>query len=450
VASSLPSSNITSVFCLASNAVSGANNVLLELTHKLNDLGQTVQLFSPFAEITDNSIGASTLKAESFEAGLQRDHDFMFLTKPFMMPLALRQARKGKTALFALDHEPFDDPGIQSALSLPIPIIATSKYVQHAIGKTCGKETYYMPLPLDHDRFRPLDRTQRPDLIRVLMVGDYLIPLKGMIDGFAAVQKLSLQMNVQLVLITQQERQRQLLDQFDYPVEFHHRPKSEEIPSIYNSCDVLLCTSWHENFPLPPLEAFACGIPVVSTRNFGVNDYAIDGENCLLAETKNSDDLFEKLHRLLTDKDLANRLVSRALVKSKEYNWQATIDGFLACQQRIRSLSQPHPLSENAMQRVLSALELSGQYTPDTVRKHCHQLYNALRSVCSAISRDNARDDRLLDELKRIRDDLKTYQAQPGTLYYKSVKRRYDLCQLMIGVWDDAASLRLSARMGVE
>jgi glycosyltransferase involved in cell wall biosynthesis len=57
----------------------------------------------------------------------------------------------------------------------------------------------------------------------------------------------------------------------------------EQMRSFYHRLDVFLFTSPCEGFGLPPLEAMACGIPVVSTRCGGNAEYATDS-NCALAD----------------------------------------------------------------------------------------------------------------------------------------------------------------------
>jgi hypothetical protein len=52
--------------------------------------------------------------------------------------------------------------------------------------------------------------------------------------------------------------------------------KYEDLPAWYNSLDVLVCTSLIEGVPMPPLEALACGVPVVIPQGVGMLDELAD------------------------------------------------------------------------------------------------------------------------------------------------------------------------------
>lgn len=56
-----------------------------------------------------------------------------------------------------------------------------------------------------------------------------------------------------------------------WPIPTEYR-EYNDLPAYYNSLDVFLCTSKIEGYPLPPLEALACGIPVVIPEGVGMLD----------------------------------------------------------------------------------------------------------------------------------------------------------------------------------
>jgi len=62
-----------------------------------------------------------------------------------------------------------------------------------------------------------------------------------------------------------------------------------------------------DGLPQMLMEAMACGVPVVSTRLVGIPDLVIDGETGLLAKPNDSQDLTDKLRRLIENRQLHSR-----------------------------------------------------------------------------------------------------------------------------------------------
>ena len=73
--------------------------------------------------------------------------------------------------------------------------------------------------------------------------------------------------------------------------------------------NVFVYASWYEGFGLPPLEAMACGVPVVTTDCGGVLEYAIDGYNSLVTPIRDPTALAQAIQRLLSDRHLAAQLI---------------------------------------------------------------------------------------------------------------------------------------------
>jgi glycosyltransferase involved in cell wall biosynthesis len=74
-----------------------------------------------------------------------------------------------------------------------------------------------------------------------------------------------------------------------------------EMPALYRSADVLAATPWYEPFGLTPLEAMACGIPVVASAVGGLTDTVVDGVTGDLVPPRDPRSLGAALRRLLGD-----------------------------------------------------------------------------------------------------------------------------------------------------
>ncbi|MGW0246479.1 glycosyltransferase [Nocardia goodfellowii] len=73
------------------------------------------------------------------------------------------------------------------------------------------------------------------------------------------------------------------------------------MPRLYRSADVTLCTSWYEPFGLVPLEAMACGTPVVATAVGGMLDTVVDGVTGRLVAPPEPATLARAVRALLDD-----------------------------------------------------------------------------------------------------------------------------------------------------
>jgi glycosyltransferase involved in cell wall biosynthesis len=87
-----------------------------------------------------------------------------------------------------------------------------------------------------------------------------------------------------------------------------------EMAANYRAADALVFPSTgHEAFGLVPLEAMACGTPVVATGAGGSAEFLADGENSLLFPPSDPEALADTLRRLAADGDLRRRVVAGGL-----------------------------------------------------------------------------------------------------------------------------------------
>lgn len=96
---------------------------------------------------------------------------------------------------------------------------------------------------------------------------------------------------------------------------------------VYRETDAVLFTSrWDEPFGLVPLEAMACGTPVVATGRGGSAEFLADGRNCLLYPAEDSEALAAAIRRLADDEQLRRDLVTAGLRTARELSVEALVD----------------------------------------------------------------------------------------------------------------------------
>jgi len=83
-----------------------------------------------------------------------------------------------------------------------------------------------------------------------------------------------------------------------------------------------------EGFNFCPLEAMACGVPVVMTDDGGSREYARHEENAFIVENDSTEAIRGGIDRLLTDSELRCRMISSGLATARLYEWKNISDKF--------------------------------------------------------------------------------------------------------------------------
>ena len=104
---------------------------------------------------------------------------------------------------------------------------------------------------------------------------------------------------------------------------FVGRKQRTELRLWYGAADVTVTTPWYEPFGLTPLEAMACGRPVVGSDVGGIRFTVVDGETGFLVPEKSPSALADRLERLLRDSDLRKRMGHAGRVRvEREFTWE--------------------------------------------------------------------------------------------------------------------------------
>lgn len=104
-------------------------------------------------------------------------------------------------------------------------------------------------------------------------------------------------------------------------------PKNDdELAELYRSATIYVHPAWSEGLGLAPLEAMACGTPVVAAKSEGILEYAEHLENCYLVNVSDSIDLAKGIVYLLKDKELQKKISNNGVATAKNYNWDRMYD----------------------------------------------------------------------------------------------------------------------------
>lgn len=97
------------------------------------------------------------------------------------------------------------------------------------------------------------------------------------------------------------------------------------LAEFYSQADILISASYFESFPLPPLEAMACGTPVVTTV-YGTEDYAFDHKNSLVIEPQQPQKMADAIIELIENPGLYRQFVVEGIKTAKSFTWSAAAD----------------------------------------------------------------------------------------------------------------------------
>jgi alpha-1,3-rhamnosyl/mannosyltransferase len=100
---------------------------------------------------------------------------------------------------------------------------------------------------------------------------------------------------------------------------------------LFSVAELLVFPSLSEGFGLPPLEAMACGTPVVCSNTTALPE--VVGEAALLIDPLNVSTIAEAMLRVLTESDLAEVLRNKGFQRAEAFTWKRTAEQTLGVYQ---------------------------------------------------------------------------------------------------------------------
>ncbi|MEI6128693.1 MAG: glycosyltransferase family 4 protein [Planctomycetota bacterium] len=196
-------------------------------------------------------------------------------------------------------------------------ILCNSAFSRESILRAFGIESEVCLLGIDSDRFQPVFDEAKA------IAGPFVIglgaiqPHKGIDRAILAVAALPANLRPRLLWIGNDEgaayrtAMEQLAANQQVALQFRTQVTDFELVRCLSSALALLYTSRLEPFGLAPLEANACGTPVIAIAEGGVRESLIDGENGLLVADAKPQTIAAALLRLLQEPALLQALRSQ-------------------------------------------------------------------------------------------------------------------------------------------
>lgn len=291
--------------------IGGGCKVLVEIANALQDSGHETEIVIPITGTVKYPIRGKMTVVPSLDKEYIPEGD-LILTNFYTTCTGAYEAYPNRCVRLSLGFEPFWVPNQDLALwtyKRGVPTISISHWLDDQIASFTNHRTEVISLGVDPNTFYPLREKPLSGARKVVLyiarnpAAGY--EMKGFYDFQQAMTHVyeSYQGKVIVHLICPEGE----LALPGIPHRVFHPKTETEMADLYRMADVFVSTSWFEAFALPPLEAMACGTPVVTTNSGGLLDYCTHMENCYVTQPKKPTELAEGILTVLNDETLAAR-----------------------------------------------------------------------------------------------------------------------------------------------
>ena len=101
----------------------------------------------------------------------------------------------------------------------------------------------------------------------------------------------------------------------------------DDLPTLYAGAEAMIYPSLFEGFGLPPIEAMACGVPVISSGSGSLEE--VTGDACLRIDPLDTDTMVAAINRVVRHPAQRADLVRRGLAHAAQFSWERVAEHLL-------------------------------------------------------------------------------------------------------------------------
>lgn len=201
-------------------------------------------------------------------------------------------------------------------------IISVSSILSEILYYRYGRLCDVIPNGIDLSLYYPKDHNNG-DSTKIALIGSPYLDFKGFDIALNVLERLTrLNFKIEVTWICQEK------PYFEVPINIKYivNPNEKLLTETIRENEILLSTSWYESFALPPLEAMASGVAVVTTDNGGIRTYGKDGYNCLIVDCGDTNSLLTAIITLIFNKKKKAELIANGVKTVAKFNIENTTD----------------------------------------------------------------------------------------------------------------------------
>jgi len=193
-------------------------------------------------------------------------------------------------------------------------IVCVSKNMKEKYSKITQRQTIYIPplIPFttcDLSVSFLKDKYHLPESSKIFIYVGSLKPLKNpktILDGFLRITNELIKYNSFVVIAGGGELEEKLIElvkenRMEDRIRIIGKVNYEQICEIYKIANFYIISSFYEGTSISLLEAMSNSLPIIAANSPGITDILIDNYNCLLFNPNSSEDLSNKVIKLLKD-----------------------------------------------------------------------------------------------------------------------------------------------------
>ncbi len=181
------------------------------------------------------------------------------------------------------------------------------------------KPAAFIPHGYDPEIFYPGNNRKTVGETRRLVTVGREEKWKGFADLINALNRIDIEkFPFELKVISQKDID---LCEARFPVQLVKPDSDQELAAHYRWGDIFIHSSWFEGFGMPPLEAQACGLAIVSTDSGGVREFLNDKKNALITLPRDIEALAGSVSQLIHNAELRESLILNGLNSCRDFTW---------------------------------------------------------------------------------------------------------------------------------